>query len=62
MKHGYISPVEKFEAKEKIISISKADLDYLSKFNFIIGILCGSVTTMTILLTVFTFIIKDLSS
>jgi hypothetical protein len=62
MKHRYISPVEKFEIKEKTISISKADFDYLSKFNFIIGILCGSISTMVILLTVFTFIIKDLSS
>jgi hypothetical protein len=62
MKNGYKTSTENFEAKEKIISISKADLDYLSKFNFIIGILCGSVSTMVVLLTIFTFIIKDLSS
>jgi hypothetical protein len=62
MKNGYKTSTENFEAKEKIISISKADFDYMYRFSFIIGILCGSVTTMTILLTVFTFIIKDLSS
>jgi hypothetical protein len=63
MKNGYktTSNID-MPKEENMITLSKADFDYMYRFNFIIGILCGCVSTMTILLTVFTFIIKDLSS